>query len=177
VHAIEEDMSATQAKAITLPAGAGPRHTIFHQHLPVLYTISELDGKVYWGQWNEVDGNCEWQGDVDIQPFNSAVAAHSSAIKLHPTLPLLYAADRSSQQIAVFNIDDNGGLSLNDHIAAQGQGPRDFALSPDGCWLLIACQDTNEILSLRLDATTGMPTNEEAVRSAFSSPVCLVFAD
>jgi 6-phosphogluconolactonase len=175
VHAIKEDMTAYQAKPIKLPAGAGPRHTIFHQQLPVLYTISELDGKVYWGQWSEANGTCEWQGSIQIQTPDSGAVPHSSAIKLHPTLPLLYAADRARQEIAIFDIDDNGALRRNDHIAVNGEGPRDFTLSRDGSWLLIACQDSNTILSLPLNTKTGRPTGA-AVSSNFESPVCLVFA-
>ncbi len=177
LHATGTDKSTgAPGQAISLPSGSGPRHSLFHPELPVLYTVAELNGQVYWGQWDEESGRCEWQGDVSIQPAGSDVPPHSSAIKLHPTLPLLYAADRATGQIAVFTIDAKGGLSLSDHIAVTGAGPRDFALSLDGAWLIIACQGSNEILSIPLDAETGLP-KDEATRSDFGSPVCLVFAE
>lgn len=174
IHAVNGDYPKAPSHSISLPAGAGPRHSVFHTKLNILYTIAELDGYVYWASWDEATGQCQWMGDIRIHSIENSPPPQSSAIKLHPTIPRLYAADRASRQIAVFSINEKGDLNLSGRITVDCEEPRDIELSPDGNWLLITCQMSHEILSIPLDAATGLP-NGRVVRSTFGSPACLVF--
>ncbi|MCY3749759.1 MAG: beta-propeller fold lactonase family protein, partial [Chloroflexi bacterium] len=54
----------------------------------------------------------------------------------------------------------------------QGQTPRNFAIDPSGTWLLAANQDTNTIVTFRIDPQTGHlhPTGPI---TQIPNPVCI----
>jgi 6-phosphogluconolactonase len=57
-----------------------------------------------------------------------------------------------------------------------GQVPRNFAISPDGQFLLVANQESDNIIVFKRDKETGKlsPTGGEI---KVSMPVCLIFTD
>jgi len=69
-------------------------------------------------------------------------------ILLHPiSEKYLYASNRGHDSIAVFTVDNNTGhLSLIQHINVQGRTPRNFNISPDGKHLIVANQDSNNLV-------------------------------
>ncbi|MFT6234944.1 MAG: 6-phosphogluconolactonase [Lentimonas sp.] len=161
-------------RCIILPPGTGPRHAIFSKDLSILYVIGELDGQVHWGKWDEDVARCEWLDSISIQPEDAGRQAHSSAIQLHPLLPILYAADRTTGLISLFDITESGSLVPKCRFSGEGEGPRDFVISPDGRWLLVACQQSNSIVSHQLDVASGIATGIFHV-SDWGSPVCVLF--
>lgn len=46
----------------------------------------------------------------------------------------------------MYEIGDNGDLSLLQNIASGGKNPRDFALTPDEKYLLVGHQDSDDIV-------------------------------
>jgi 6-phosphogluconolactonase len=60
------------------------------------------------------------------------------------------------------------------HVPVHGRTPRDFTLDPTGRFLLVANQDSDNIVTFRLDLQTGLPL-EIAQSMAIPTPVCLQF--
>jgi 6-phosphogluconolactonase len=54
-----------------------------------------------------------------------------------------------------------------------GKRPRNFTISKDGNWLLVANQDTDNIIVFRVNKETGAITNTGNTFKV-SMPVCLV---
>jgi 6-phosphogluconolactonase len=53
--------------------------------------------------------------------------------------------------------------------------PRDFAISPDGRWLISANQSANELVVIELDSAIGLPAGRAPQRFAVNTPVCVLF--
>jgi 6-phosphogluconolactonase len=63
-----------------------------------------------------------------------------------------------------------------ENISVGGKGPRDFALSPDGRWIVVANQDSNSLTCFAVSAETGRLTRLPG-EADVSMPVCVLFAD
>jgi 6-phosphogluconolactonase len=72
-----------------------------------------------------------------------------------------------------FSIDvGTGMLTYVEHEPTQGRTPRNFGIDPTGTYLLAANQDSDTIVVLRIDRTTGRLTpTGNSVRTP--TPVCV----
>ena len=66
-----------------------------------------------------------------------------------------------------------GDLKLLGHESTKGDGPRNFSLSPDGKFVLVANQKTNNIVSYQRDAATGLLSFLGEIDAP--TPVCILF--
>jgi 6-phosphogluconolactonase len=67
-----------------------------------------------------------------------------------------------------------GLLSYVGHAATQGREPRDFNIDPTGTFLLVANQNSDRIVTRRLDAATGGLSATGQVSRA-RTPSCIAF--
>ncbi|MEX2606506.1 MAG: lactonase family protein [Kiritimatiellia bacterium] len=135
--------------ACVLPPGTGPRHLVFHPDLPLACVLGELDGRVHVIDWQTARCVCS---PVSMAPTGWPGPHGASAIRLHPRLPYLYAAHRASRQLSRLRIGPDGAVAPADLFDAGGREPRDFVLTSDGNWLLVACQHSDCVAVHRLDA-------------------------
>ena len=88
----------------------------------------------------------------------------------------LYASNRGDDSIAVFSIDDRAGNAESGAAggAVEVRAPRHFTLDPGNQWLLVANQDTSNIVVFARNSHSGLltPSGNEY---SLSFPVCLVF--
>ncbi len=85
----------------------------------------------------------------------------------------LYTSHRLKDDgIAVFSVDPESGKVRKAGFQPTGKHPRNFALTPDGNWLLCACRDDNRIEIYAVDKTSGAlsPTGQTIEVGA---PVCV----
>ncbi|MEZ4934028.1 MAG: beta-propeller fold lactonase family protein [Saprospiraceae bacterium] len=106
-------------------------------------------------------------------------AATSSAIKIHPSGKYLYAGNRAylsaTEDIAMFSINpDDGTLFYLGNMDTKGEVPRDFEIDPTGNFLIVANQETNNLVSFKIDQETGKltPTGFEL---AIGTATCIKF--
>ncbi|MEL6986698.1 MAG: beta-propeller fold lactonase family protein, partial [Bacteroidota bacterium] len=85
----------------------------------------------------------------------------------------LYASNRGHNSIAIFKIEADGSLIAKGHESTKGDHPRNFSLSPDEKFLLVANQKTNNIVSFKRDLATGMLSFASEVEAP--APVCILF--
>jgi 6-phosphogluconolactonase len=169
-HRIDPDGRVGEPQPIILPPGTGPRHLVAHPDLPLIYVLGELDGRIH--VLRRTPTAIKASGSLSFAPIGWKGTHGGSAVRLHPRLPLLYAAHRGSNHIAMIAIQTDGGLRANGHFSAGGDEPRDFVLSPEADWLLVACQNSNRITAHRL-GDDGHP--EDRTATAFGTPACLHF--
>ncbi|OEE73138.1 lactonase family protein [Vibrio ordalii] len=168
--AINSDNQAfSLAQTVEMPAGSGPRHVVFNHAETRAFVVCELSETLV----TLVFSGTQWQieTECDLLP-NEAKSGAAAAIKLSPDERFLYASCREQNKIVLFELCQ----PQPQWIAAfdvGGQFPRDFTLSADGDWLLVASQHSNTITSYRRDETTG-----RLVASGFSckvgAPVCVI---
>ena len=77
--------------------------------------------------------------------------------------------------ISVFAIAEDGTLTKTSYFNT-GKHPRNFIITPNGKYLLVACRDDNFVEVLLRDPATGA-LNDTGERIAVPRPVCIKFAN
>ena len=155
--------------------GSGPRNFAFHPNTRWAYSVNEIASTVDGLHWDSERGTLTRFQNISTLPKGSARRNTAAAVVVHPSGRFAYVSNRGDDSIAVFSVDQSSGhLAPLQHISCGGKTPRYCTLAPGGKWLLVANQDSANIVILRCDTHTGKlaATGKEY---ALDSPVCLVF--
>lgn len=154
----------------SLPAGSGPRHTVFHPSGKWMYLINELSGMVTGFEYKE--------GILSVIQHiraDTLQAGGSADIHVTPDGHFLYASNRlQGDGLAIFAIDTASGQLTRTGYQPTGIHPRNFIITPNGRYLLVACRDSNVIQIFRIDPETGALTGT-GKDIYLSRPVCIRF--
>ena len=160
---------------ITTPPGTGPRHTKFSRDGRYFYILNELIGSVTVCAFDPALGTGTPTQQISTLPAGYTGQNISAEIRLHPNGKFVYASNRGHDSIAVFAVNADGTLRLVELTPSGGQHPRNFELSPDGVWLVCANRDSDNLVSFKIDATTGRLTPTGSVVTV-PQAVCVLFA-
>ncbi|HEU4859045.1 MAG TPA: lactonase family protein [Chitinophagaceae bacterium] len=153
--------------------GAGPRHLDIHPNGKYAYLMEEMNGAVSVYKI-ENDGYLSLLQNISGLPrdFNGVVG--SADIHVSPDGKFLYCSNRGeSNTIGIFSINQsNGQLNWIDHQSTLGKTPRNFNIDPTGNFLLVANQNSDEVVIFKRDKQTGLLT-DTGKRINVSKPVCL----
>jgi 6-phosphogluconolactonase len=152
--------------------GAGPRHLCFHPSNKYAYLMEELGGTVVVFKYK--NGTLKTTQRISSMPVGDTSFAGSADIHVSPDGKFLYASNRAdANSIAIFSISSkNGKLSLTGHQSTLGKTPRNFNFDPTGNFLLVANQNSDEIVIFKRDTITGLLTDTKN-RINVGKPVCL----
>ncbi len=152
------------------PQGFGPRHLTFSADGRFAYLICELGDKLV--VFSYADG-----AQKPIQTLTAYRGrGHGSAdIHLSPDGRFLYTSHRLRKDgIAIFKVDPWTGKLKRAGFRRTGTHPRNFAISPDGRYLLCACRDDDRIEIYARDPLTGALTLTDRCINV-GAPVCVQF--
>lgn len=143
---------ASLIKNTTAPA-SGPRHICFHPNNKNVYCVEEIGGAVS----NYAYNNGQLQLIERIILHKSSNADYNSAdIHISPDGKFLYASNRGDENnIAIFSISNKGTLKFVAYQSTYGNHPRMFGISPDGNYLIVANQLSNNLRIFKRDKRTG----------------------
>ncbi|MET0637629.1 MAG: lactonase family protein [Chitinophagaceae bacterium] len=152
--------------------GSGPRHMAFHPTHNWVYLMEEISGTVVAYEQN-ADKLKEIQRISSI-PADKKGDAGSADIHVSPDGKFLYASNRGDfNDLVIYQIDPKKGtLKTVGFQSTLGKGPRNFSIDPSGKFLLVANQNSDEVVIFNRDAKTGklVPTSEKII---VGNPVCL----
>ncbi len=154
----------------SLPAGAGPRHVLQHPRLPLLYVVNELGNTVTVLE-RSLSG-APALAEVNTLPEDWQGASTTSEIQINRAGTRLYVSNRGHESIVSYDLDEAGRPQGPRWVSSGGEHPRHFLLDPTERFLLVANQDTDNILVYRLVA--GHP-DEVVCEMRAPVPVCLHF--
>ena len=173
---IEDDVSklvpAMQQKLAMAP-GAGPRHLAFHPTSPWIYVVNELNSSI---TRVDQDNTGEYVLGTTVSTLPDTFSGTNTCADIHVSSDgrFVYASNRGHNSIAVLAINqENGDLSLLGNKGCGGDGPRNFAFSPEDRFILVANQHTNNIVSLKRNPTTGLLKYVDQTEAP--TPVCIAF--
>lgn len=152
----------------SLPQGEGPRHSVFHPNGKWVYLIGELSGRVTCFDYSS--GNLEAIQSVEADTLH---AAGSADIHITPDGRFLYASNRlEGDGLAIFAIDQATGRLSKVGYQPTARHPRNFVITPNGRYLLVACRNSHLIQCFAIDAASGLltPAGEDLHTH---EPVCL----
>jgi 6-phosphogluconolactonase len=178
-YQIIENGNLKRYKDIETAPKSGPRHLDAHPNQPWLYVLNELNSTIEGYYYNkERKTKDHFQTISTLKTVDKNV--NPSAIHIHPSGKFLYAANRGindgkENSIAAFSVNpQNGKLTLLEIESSKGLVPRDFTISPNGEFLLVANQNSNTIVTFKINQNTGMLEATANVLE-ISTPVCLKF--
>ena len=153
--------------------GGGPRHLTFHPNGKHAYLVLELEGAVMALDYSE--GKLTSKQTISMVSSDFKGRVSGADIHTSPDGKFLYASNRGDvNEIAIYSIDRNGMLTLTGRQSVLGKTPRNFVIDPTGNFLLVANQNTNEIIIFKRDVKSGLltPTGKKI---EVDKPVCLKF--
>lgn len=151
-------------------AGSGPRHLTFAPNGNYAYLINELSGTVIAFEYK--DGDLE---EIQTIAADTVGAKGSGDIHISPDGKFLYASNRlKADGIAIFRIDSENGKLTKAGYQLTGIHPRNFIITPNGKYLLVACRDSNVIQVYERNADTGLLSDIHKDIKV-DKPVCIKF--
>lgn len=154
-------------------AGSGPRHLTFHPNKKIVYSIEELSGTVSVYRYNK--GSLK--SIQRVFTYSKKQDSYKSAeILASKDGKFLYVSNREEKEnsIAIFSIDPkNSKLKLIKHQSTFGDHPRHFIIDESGAFLMVANQNTNNLIVFKRNRKTGLLTKlKDEIK--ISKPVCMV---
>jgi 6-phosphogluconolactonase len=166
-------LTANQEPSVSLKAGAGPRHFLFHPDGRQAYVINELDSTITMFAYDARRGSLTPGQTVSTLPKDFSGANSCADIHLSPSGRFLYGSNRGHDSIVIFAVEKGTGkLQYVAHEPTQGKTPRNFAIDPTGAYLLAANQNSDSIVTFRIDPLSGKLTPTGHIAEV-PAPVCL----
>ncbi len=157
---------------IEMDPGDGPRHFEFGAGGNILYVINELSSTI--SVYEVKDGTHRRIQKISTLPGDYEGDNKTADIHLHPSGGVLYGSNRGHDSIVYYTVLDDGTLELGGWLNSDISWPRNFAVSPDGNWLLVANRNSNLLNSFPL--IDGIPGKMQSAVN-INSPVCVRFYD
>lgn len=166
----QDDILQQPIQQLNVPKGNGPRHLVFNQKETHAYVVCELSEtilvlKKILGKWEVIQ-------EVDALP-NEEKGEAAAAIKLSSDEKFLYVSCRHQSKLSCFSVNPkNRTIQFRSSSSTQGKFPRDFYITEDDQWIVVANQHSNNLTSFRRNKETGDLTySGHSVH--LDAPVCI----
>ncbi len=158
---------------LSMKPGTGPRHIAFHPNGKFFYLVEEISSTVAVLGYSTKTGEMEIVED-EIRSLPEKFEAKNSAadIQISPDGNFVYMSNRGHNALAIFSVLKNGRLRLIGHQDVMGKVPRYHFFDKTGKFLLVANQDSDNIVVFKRDLKTGMLTFT-GIDFKIPSPVCI----
>lgn len=154
---------------IRVPEGEGPRHFTFSRDGRFIYLLTELGGNIL--VYDYAGGDMRLIQTVEADSFH---ARGSADIHFSPDGEFLYASNRlQGDGLSVFHQDKATGLLTAVGYQGTAVHPRNFAITPNGLFVLVACRDSDVVQVFRRDPGTGL-LHDIDQDIAVPHPVCVL---
>jgi len=166
------NLQANKASFVKLAPGAGPRHIDFHPNGKWAYLMEELSGNMTALSYTK--GKLTVINSVNGYPAEYKGQYGSADVHVSTDGKFVYGSNRGeSNTIGIFRIDQKSGkVALIGTQSVLGLTPRNFNFDPTGNRLLVANQNSNEVVVFDINRETGL-LNDNGTRLSVSKPVCL----
>lgn len=163
-----------EKSTLSVKAGSGPRHLVFHPNGKYAYVMTEFSSEVLLLQYQE-DGSFTQMQGISTLPEDFKENNQGSAIHISSDGRFVYAGNRGHNSIAVFSVNqDNGELSFVEHTSTEGNWPRDFVLDPTEKFVVASNQNSSNLVLYSRDENTGKLILLQS-DVAVPDPVCVKF--
>lgn len=161
--------------SVNVSAGSGPRHAAIHPSNKYVYLTEELSGTVAVFDFSG-DGKLKLLQTISAVPEDYKGSLSGADIHVSADGKFVYASNRGElNDIVIFSVDTSTGiLKVAGHQSTLGITPRNFNFDPAGNFLLVANQDSDNIIIFSVNHETGLLT-DTGKRINVPNPVCLVW--
>jgi 6-phosphogluconolactonase len=153
--------------------GSGPRHFDFTKEKSLIYVAEELSSTVSVFSIDFKQNSAVQLQRISTVPDTFSQPNALADIHFSPDQKFLYVSNRGHNSVAIFMVEHQSGkLTLAGHYSTMGKTPRNFYIDEKGEFVLVANQDSDDIVFFTRDKETGM-IKETEVKLKVPSPVCL----
>jgi len=168
-----QPLSPAEQDSVAVKPGSGPRHLTFHPDSKTVYLIHEMGSMIT--AFDYKNGKCTEKQTITMLSPDYKGRVGAADIHVSADGNFLYASNRGdANEIVIYSIDKKGRLTFAGRQPCLGKSPRNFVIDPSGNYLLVANQDSNEIIIFKRDQKTGLITPTGG-KIQVSKPVCLKF--
>lgn len=173
IDAENNKLVATNPGRLAMSDGCGPRHLTVHPNAKWLYVINELSSTVTLIK--RTDSETYLIGaSISTLPKNYNEPNTGADIHISSDGKFVYASNRGHDSIAIYQVDSvNGTLAIVGHESTRGVGPRNFTMTPDENFLLVANQKTNTLCVFKRNQEDG--TLQYVDQIGAPTPICILF--
>lgn len=158
---------------VQVPPGEGPRHFAFHPGGAHAYLLTELGNTVIVFAYDPATGGLQSLQSLPSLPPDFTGTSYAADIQVDPRGEFVYASNRGHDSLAVYAVDRGTGLlTLRSFVSSGGRNPRGFGIAAGGELLLVANQDSDNILAFRLNRAEGTLEPTGSVTEV-PRPVCV----
>lgn len=140
-----------------------PRHSVYNSDESLLYVITELSNEVLVYKMPEK----KLLQRISTLESGFVGKSHCSAICLSPDEKTVYGANRYSESLVFFGVNEDGTLYEKLCLPCDGEKPRHMILTKDGKNLIVCYQVSGEICIMPL-GEDGLPIAGASHKFAFS---------
>jgi len=161
---------------VSVAAGSGPRHLVFHPAGQTLYVINEMASTVATFHYDTATGALDPLQVVTTLPEGYMEPNIAAEIAVNAAGTVLYASNRGRDALALFSIDPRRFfIAPMEHVSSLGKTPRYFTFDPSGQYLIVTNQDSNNLVVFRVHPRTGELRPAGPAVTGIIKPSCLVF--
>ncbi len=168
-------LSMHKQQAVASIAGSGPRHFCFDNKARYAYLMEELTGTIQVYKLHKKTGSLKAIQRINPYAKDMTDSIGSADIHISPNGKFLYCSNRAAvNTISIFEVRKHGRLRYIQSQSTEGLTPRNFSIDPTGKFLLVANQNSNNIVVFNIHATTGLLENAHK-NIIVPSPVCITW--
>lgn len=173
IDTVNNKLDKLTSSKLLIAEGAGPRHLAFHPNNKWMYVLNELNCTVTLLTLNTDE---TWEVGSVISTLPDTFTNQNTCADIHVSKDgrFVYASNRGHNSIVIYQVNEGEGtLSLVGFESTHGEVPRNFALSPTDEFLIVANQNSDNLVSFARDENTGLLTFVAEVNAPM--PVCIAF--
>ena len=159
---------------VSVPAGDGPRHFVFHPNGKWLYSIQEESSTLILFDFDPKSGAVKARQQISTLPAGFAGTNFTSEVRISSDGKFLYAANRLHDSIVVFAVGASGELAFASETWTRGDYPRSFTIDPSGKFLYCCNQRSDAVTCFRINRATGGLTFTDRY-TAVGTPSIIIF--
>lgn len=164
-----EPVSLLSKTAMT--PGDGPRHLVFSPNGDEVYVVQELTATLEVFAFQ--DGNLTSQQKLSLLEPNFKGAVGAAEVRVSKNGKFIYASNRGdANTISVFAKTEEGPFETVQHISSGGNMPRNFSLTADEKYLLVAHQASEDVVVFERNIENGILT-PTSIKVSAPKPVYL----
>lgn len=165
---------ASSTPFVTVKKGSGPRHMAMHPNGRFAYLVQELTSSMaVFGRNPKTGALTLIQENIATLPADYTGKNTSADIHIDATGTFIYQSNRGHNTLAILKIGTNGIPALVGNVPTGGKTPRNFWLDPRGEFVIVANQETDNLVVFQRNASTGLLT-ATGQELKIPAPVCVI---
>ena len=156
---VDNNGKLTEVAKFKAQPGTGPRHLVFHPNNETAYLFGELSNEVVVLSYHSATGEFTEEQVISTLPEGFNEFNGGAAIRVSKDGKFLYASNRGHNSLVAYKIaDDSKSIEVIQHISVEGDFPRDFDITPDQNFVIVANQNTYNLTLYSRHTETGILT-------------------